>query len=46
VSLVALTAFFWVARGSTRSIANVIDDIEAEPVQASARPVQRRSPLS
>jgi hypothetical protein len=45
VSLVAFTAFFWVARGSTRSMANVIDDIEAEPVQAFATPVRRRSPL-
>ena len=45
VSLVAFTAFVWVARGPTRSIASVIDDIEAEPVQAFATPVRRRSPL-
>jgi hypothetical protein len=44
VGLVA-SAVFWVARGSTRSIASVIDDIEAEPVQAFATAVRRRSPL-
>ncbi len=35
----AFSAAFWVATDSTRSVANVIDDIEAEPVQAIAAPV-------
>ncbi len=36
-----LAAAFWVVAGSTGSIASVIDDIEAEPVQAIAAPVEK-----
>jgi hypothetical protein len=36
----ALAAAFWLIKGSTRSIANVIDDIEGEPAQVIARPVE------
>ena len=36
----ALAAAFWVVTDSTRSNANLIDDIEAEPVPAIATPVE------
>jgi len=37
----AFCVAFWAATNSTPSIANVIDDIEAEPVPATGRPVER-----
>ncbi len=40
----ALLAAFWVAADSTRSIANVIDDVEAEPVPAIATRVRNTLP--
>ena len=40
----ALLAAFWVASDSTRSIANVIDDVEAEPVPAIATRVKNSLP--
>jgi hypothetical protein len=40
----ALLAAFWVAADSTRSITNVIDDIEAEPVAATATRLRNTLP--
>jgi hypothetical protein len=40
----ALLAAFWKATDSTRSISNVIDDIDAEPVPAIAKRVRDTLP--
>jgi hypothetical protein len=39
-----LLAAFWVAADSTRSIANVIDDVEAEPAPATATRLRNTLP--
>jgi hypothetical protein len=41
----AFSAALWSGMGSTRSIAQVIDDIEAEPVPAVATPVHVAMPV-
>jgi hypothetical protein len=41
----AFSAALWSGTGSTRSIAQVIDDIEAEPVPAVATPVHVAMPV-